>query len=147
GNSLAPGGDCSGEDLPVTPDYMFSLSGSYRIPLSGGGEIELAGLFSFIDEFDHATHGFYPAGFDAGGNPYPAGEGRAPIQRSIETLNLSATFRPPGDRFYVTVWGEDLLDSNDVYRNVFTTSFGYYTSLTRGITGGVTVGFNFGGER
>ena len=145
GLAIVPNADCSGTDLPTTPDIMFSLSGSHTIPL-GDGEIELAGLFSYIDEFDYASHGFYPAGV-SGGVAFPAGEGRAPIQKPIETLNLSATFRPVGDAFYVRVWGEDLLDSNDTYRNVFTTSFGYYTTLTRGITGGVTVGFNFGGQR
>ena len=85
------------------------------------------------------------AGVDAGGNPYPAGEGRAPIQRSLTTLNLSATFRPLKDSFYVTVWGRDLLNQGDrVFRNMQTTTFGYSTALGRGITGGVTIGFKFG---
>ena len=145
GLALATNADCSGEDLPVTPNIMASLAANYKLPLGRQGELELAGLLSYTDEFDHATHGFYPAGVDAGGNPYPAGEGRAPIQKSLTTLNLSATFRPLKDNFYVTIWGRDLLNQGDrVFRNMQTTTFGYSTTLGRGITGGVTMGFKFG---
>lgn len=145
GLALALNADCSGEDLPVTPDITASISGSYKLPLGQDGELELSGLLSYMDEFDHATHGFYPAGIDAGGTPYPAGEGRAPVQKSLTTLNLAATFRPHKDSFYITVWGRDLLNQGDrVFRNMQTTTFGYSTALGRGITGGVTVGFKFG---
>jgi len=147
GLSIVPGADCSGQDLPATPDIMFSIQGSYTVPLSNGGNIKLSALYSHIDEFDHASHGFYEAGIDGNSNPYPAGEGRAPIQSAIDTINASITFNAPNDTFYVSLWGKDLLDSNDTYRNLFTTNFGYYTSLTRGMTGGITAGMRFGSER
>jgi len=149
GLSQIPGADadCSGTRLPVTPKVMASLTGSYTIPLPNDAKIELGGLYSHISRFDHAPYGFYAAGVDETGTPYPAGIGRAPIQKAINTVNLYATFTPPDDKFYVQLWAKDILNQNNVYRNLFTTSFGYYTSLTRGISGGVSVGFKFGSER
>jgi iron complex outermembrane receptor protein len=146
GLAIPPNADCSGFDLPATPDVTVSLQANYDIPLANGGTFELSGLFSYVDSFDHATYGYYPAG-GTGAGAYPEGIGRAPVQKATETLNLSATFRAPDDRFYVSVWGKDLFNQNDIFRNVSTTSFGYYSVLSRGITGGVTIGTKFGSQR
>lgn len=146
GFAVAANGDCSGTDLPATPDYMFNIQAGYTLPLKNGSKIEFNTLFTYLDKFDHASHGFYPAGF-ANGVAYPAGEGRAPIQNATETLNASVTFTAPDDAFYVSLWGKDLFDQNDVFRNVSTTTFGYYTVLTRGLTAGITIGTKFGGQR
>lgn len=146
GFAVASNGDCSNTDLPATPDYMFNIQASYALPLASGGKIEFNSLFTYLDSFDQASHGFYPAGV-AGGVAYPGGEGRAPVQKPTETLNASVTFHAPDDAFYVSLWGKDLFDQNDVFRNVSTTTFGYYTVLTRGLTAGITIGTKFGGQR
>lgn len=146
GLAVPPNADCSGFDLPGTPDVSFNIQSTYNVPLANGGKLELNGLFSYVDKFDHATYGAYPAGV-SGGVPYPAGIGRAPFQKPSETLNLSVTFHAPDDAFYVSVWGKDLFNQNDIFRNVSTTSFGYYSVLSRGTTAGVTIGTKFGSQR
>ena len=45
------------------------------------------------------------------------------------------------------MWGKDLFNQNDIFRNVSTTSFGYYSMLSRGTTAGVTIGTKFGSQR
>jgi iron complex outermembrane receptor protein len=147
GLSLLTNGDCTGQDMPVTPNIMASLTGTYSIELPNDSRIDLGGLISYIDKMDLQVHGYYPAGTDAAG-PYAAGEGRAPIQRSMTSLNLSATFHPPGGKFYASVWGEDLLgQSKRLNRNLQTTSFGYATAYGRGMTAGVTIGMKLGSMR
>ena len=146
GLAVPPNADCSGFDLPGTPDISFNIQSTYNVPLANGGKLELNGLFSYVDQFDHATYGAYPAG-GTGAGAYPAGIGRAPFQKATETLNMSVTFHAPDDAFYVSVWGKDLFNQNDIFRNVSTTSFGYYSMLSRGTTAGVTIGTKFGSQR
>lgn len=122
-------GDCSGSRMPATPDYTFHIAGDYIIPLRSGAEIALNGLFSYSDEF----------AFDATSPTSTP----APRQPALETLNLSATWRSPGDRFSVSAWGRNILDPDDVLRGMFTTGFGFHSTYARGATYGVTAGVKF----
>src|SRR5690606_30651228 len=81
GLAVAANADCSGTDLPATPDVSFNVQAGYDIPLANGGRFELNGLFSYVGAFDHASHGVYPAGI-AGGVAYAGGIGRAPYQKA-----------------------------------------------------------------
>lgn len=146
GLAVAANADCSGTRLPSTPDVQFSLQANYNLPLASGGHVDFNGFFSYISKFNHNTHGLYPAGV-AGGVAYAAGEGRSPDQAAIKTVNTAVTFHAPNDAFYVSVWGKDLTNQKNVYRNVSQTTFGYYTALSRGISAGVTIGTSFGSQR
>jgi iron complex outermembrane recepter protein len=142
GLAVAVNADCSGTNLPSTPRVQANLQANYTLPLDDGAHIDLNGLFSYTGSFNQNTYGYYPAGAT-----YGAGEGSAPWQRPIHTLNMGITFHAPGDAFYASVWGRNLLNQTDVYRNVSATTFGYYGVLARGITGGVTIGKKLGSQR
>jgi iron complex outermembrane receptor protein len=129
GNAIAtPAPDCSGKRLPSTPN-TYNARAEYRMPLDAGSSITFNGLFSYSSAFDHA--------------PFASAATRAPMQKPIYTVNLSATYRSPDEKFYATIWGRDLADQKDVFIGLFTTAFGYQTTYTRGATWGGTIGYNF----
>lgn len=127
GGNTQVSGDCSGRRLPITPD-TFNAGFDLRIPL-GSSSINLNGLFS------HS--GSYRTGPSASTATLP------PLQRRINTLNLSATWRSADDRLSVQAWGRNILDQDDIAQGINATGFGYSTAYARGATYGLTVGFNY----
>ena len=128
GNAIAsPAPDCSGTRLPDTPD-TFHAQGDYRVPLPSGQSITFDGLFSYSSSYDYA--------------PYADAETRAPRQKPIYTVNLSATWRSAGDHLYASLWGRNLTGQRS-FVGLFTTAFGYETTYSRGATWGGTIGYNF----
>ena len=102
GNSIAfPPPDCSGKRLPGTPN-TYNIRGDYRIPLPSGQSVTLNGLFSYSSSFDYA--------------PFANEETRAPVQKPIYTLNLSATWRSADEHLYATIWGRDIVDQEGCLR-------------------------------
>lgn len=129
GNAIAtPAPDCSHQRLPSTPN-TYNLRADYHIPLASGQSVTLNGLFSYSSTFDYA--------------PFASAETRAPVQKPIYTLNLSATWRSANEKLYASIWGRDLVDQKNVFVGLFTTAFGYETTYSRGATWGGTLGYNF----
>ena len=131
-------GECSGEDLPNTPDVTFSLAASYAIPLDSSGRVEINGLYSYTDEFDHIYHGTY----DATNLGLGAGEARGPIQDDFSMVNLSVRWVSADDRYSVEAWGKNLLDE-DIFNSVTPLPFGWMATFNRGDTYGVTLGYRY----
>lgn len=122
-------GDCSGQNMPATPDLTYHVAADYSLPLASGATISVNGLYAYSDEFDMYPHA-------------PTAT-RAPLQQPTETLNLSTTWRSPSERYYVSLWGRNLLDPDDTFRGLFATSFGFTTTYARGSSYGVTAGVTF----
>lgn len=128
GGNITTSTDCSGKGLPGTPD-SFNLRAEYRMPLGAAGELVLNGLYAYQTAFDYY--------------PYSSAATRAPRQSSITTINLSAKWLSPDERFHIAAWGRDLADEDEVFRGMFANAFGYQTTYARGATYGLTVGYDF----
>ncbi|HEX7945297.1 MAG TPA: TonB-dependent receptor, partial [Phenylobacterium sp.] len=128
GGNITTSADCSGRRLPGTPNSV-NLRADYEVPLASGATVNFNGLFAHQSSFNYA--------------PYANAATKAPEQKAIETINLSATWRAADKHLYASVWGRDLADQSRVFRGLFTTGFGYESTFTRGATYGVTVGFDY----
>ncbi len=122
--------DCSGEQLPVTPDYTVFLNLDYTVPLSSGAQLQFVALVEFADDFNQNL-------FSSRTSIAP------PRQDSTEWVNLSATWHAPQRNWYVRFWGKNVT-SEDRSQGLFTTTFGYDTSWQREATYGATIGFTMG---
>jgi iron complex outermembrane receptor protein len=121
GNCLLRG-DASGNKLQNTPDITFSLGGSLDIPTSSG-TFTLAGNYYYNDGF-------------------VATADERVKQASYNTVDASVTWKEPGDKFYVRLWGKNL--TNAFYRSqISATNSGDngYAGAPR--TYGVTFGFDY----
>lgn len=121
GNCLLRG-DASGNKLQNTPDITFSVGGSFDIP-TRAGTFTLAGNY------------YYNNGFVATADERVR-------QASYNTVDGSVTWKEPGEKFYVRLWGKNLTDA--FYRSqISATNSGDngYAGAPR--TYGMTFGFEY----
>ena len=121
GNCLLRG-DATGNRLQNTPDFTYSLGGSYDIPSS-------------IGKFSVAGNLYYNAGYVG------TAEERV-VQKSFTTANASLTWNSTGEHMFVRLWGNNLTSA--FYR----TQIGASNSGDNGTTGaprtyGLTLGFDY----
>ena len=82
-----------GADLPKTPDYTFNISPRVRLPLGSIGSLTLVADYTYTAPLWNDTE-------------------RTFLLRRPETniVNLSLTWRPPSERYSLTVGATNLLD-------------------------------------
>jgi iron complex outermembrane receptor protein len=115
-------GDLSGYPLQNTPEWTFSLGGSLDIPTS-------AGTFTLAGNY------YYNEGF--AGSP----DGRV-YQPGYNLADASITWREPGEKYFIRLWGKNLTD--DFYRTQLSaTNSGDNGTAGAPRTYGVTFGFDF----
>jgi iron complex outermembrane recepter protein len=88
-------------DMPFAPEYSLSLAADWTIPLGNVGTLDfrpeyiLQGPQALVYDIQPGT----PSGNDVGG-----------IQKEVGLLNMRLTYRPPSERFSITVWAQNLTD-------------------------------------
>jgi outer membrane receptor protein involved in Fe transport len=83
----------AGADLPKTPDFTMNLSPIIRLPIGSMGEITFAASYTYTTPLWNDTERTFL------------------LRRgSTHLLNTNVTFRPPNDRWHVTVGATNLLD-------------------------------------
>jgi iron complex outermembrane recepter protein len=90
GGNITTSRDLAGNRLPFTPDSTFGFGADYTIPLLHGSLVA-SGDYYFND-------GWYP------------GAENILKQGSYSTVNGRISWRAPGDRLEVSVWGKNLTD-------------------------------------
>ncbi len=91
----APEVSLEGNELPRAPGLTANLAATYSVPLAGRGELELWG------NWQHTGSHFY--------TPF----NRTTFEEdSYDVLNARVTWRSPGNRWAVTVYGENLADED-----------------------------------
>ncbi|MDH3690591.1 MAG: TonB-dependent receptor, partial [Gammaproteobacteria bacterium] len=98
--------DFSSLDIPFSAPVQASLSATYDWQFAGGSVLTLNAILNYQDEAEGSP-------FDTNAAVLIPAEIRHPTNTQIEErtlLNASATFRPPDDNYYITVYGRNLLD-------------------------------------
>ena len=91
----APEVSLAGNELPRAPGFTGNLSGSWTLPLAGGGALELWG------NWQHTGSQFF--------TPF----NRASFeQEGYDVLNARATYRSASGRWTFTLYGENLGDED-----------------------------------
>lgn len=113
-----------GNHLPQSPPFSGSLTTTYRVPLSGGGDLNFSLLFSHNGNYwAEASNGqgqldtrvfpdpFLPAG--PTNTSCPTCVNSNPLnekQQSVDLLTASVQWNSADDKYSVRVWGKNLTD-------------------------------------
>jgi iron complex outermembrane receptor protein len=121
GNCLLRG-DASGNRLQNTPEWTFSLGGTWDIPTS-------------IGKFTLAGNVYYNDG-------YVGTADERVVQDDFTTVNASLTWRDQNENFFVRLWG------NNLTKAFYRTQIGATNSGDNGTAGaprtyGLTIGYDF----
>lgn len=124
GGLATQAGDLSGAELPYTQNFTASVGVNYFIPLDNGSNIVLAGNWYHSSSYllAHSPH---------------------ITQDSFDRVNVSATWNSSNNRYYLRLWGNNILDE-DIHNGIQITPFGAHDSYQAPATYGVTVGAKFG---
>jgi iron complex outermembrane receptor protein len=79
--------------LPLTPEWTYTVSGEYRVPLADMGELQLRGDWTYRSEVSYQLE-------------------NDPLERQpgFGLLNLRATWQLPDDRFDIALFGTNVTD-------------------------------------
>lgn len=121
--------DLSGNRLANAPEFTFAMFADHTVDLGNNGAIDLSADVNYqgqvyFTEFNNA---------DA-------------TQKAFAMVNASVTYRSPGDKWSVSVWGRNLFDKYALANTIITAPlFGFVSvgSLRPPRTYGVSVGYNF----
>ncbi|MFL0670246.1 MAG: TonB-dependent receptor [Erythrobacter sp.] len=80
--------------LPLTPEWTYTVSGEYRLPMKNMGELRLRGDWTYRSEVSYQLE-------------------NDPLERQpgFGLLNLRATWQLPDDRFDIAVFGTNVTDT------------------------------------
>lgn len=122
--------DCSGSQLPVSPDYALFATAEYNVQLDGGSSLSIGGIYSYTDDYIHVP--------DPENTMIPL-----PGHDGTDKLNLYVQWDSADQKYYVKLWGDNLT-GEDFQQGLFTTTFGYDTVWNREETWGATLGVRLG---
>jgi iron complex outermembrane receptor protein len=100
--------DFSSLDIPFVSPVQLFVSATYDVPLGNTGSLALNLNVNYQDEAEGSP-------FDTNAAVEVPAVIRHPTNTQIEErtfVNASATFRPMNDRYYITVYGQNLTDEN-----------------------------------
>ncbi len=82
-----------GTPLPLTPEWTYTISGEYRLPLPDMGELQLRGDWTYRSQVSYQLE-------------------NDPLERQpgFGLLNLRATWQLPDERFDIAVFGTNVTD-------------------------------------
>lgn len=122
GNCLLRG-DASGNKLQNTPEFTASVGGSLDIPTTSAGTFVIAGNYYYNDGYVGTTD-------------------ERVFQGNYSLLDASLTWKLPGDKWSIRVWGKNLTDTH-YWSQLGATNSGDNGTSNAPRTYGVTLGFNF----
>jgi outer membrane receptor protein involved in Fe transport len=132
--------DFSGDRLPFTPEFSYTVGADYRIPLSTGAEIFFGGNLRGQDDVDAAIGGdrlsFDNEGVNRTAQQYPY------LIDSYKILDLRMGWESADQAWKVMLWGKNVL--NEYYwTSVIPSSDTIARFAGRPVTYGVTVGYTY----
>ena len=123
GGNATTVGNATGNALPFSPEWQYSLSGSYRIPLASGSYVTLRGNYffssSFFTEVDNLRE-----------------------QKSYNLLGATAMWHSENGRYTVGLWAKNLTNKA-VLQEGSASAFGTLTAFQPPRTFGVRLGITF----
>ncbi len=115
--------NAKGNELPYAPDYVISVTPSYRQPVPGGAVLLTATWYY--------NNGFYNDASNTFG------------QTAYNTLSAEAEWDPENAPYSVKVWAKNMTDTEIYSRTAVSAPFGEYYALSPPRTYGVSFNYRF----
>ena len=124
-------GDFSGLPVPRSPKYSGAISGTYTIGLGNDASIDVTGEVYYEDK-----NLYY---ISAAGRDFDA------YLDEKTLLNLSVTYTPDSERYFIRAYGKNLTDERYRIASQSVATLWTHTQWGPPVNYGLEVGFNFGG--